>query len=306
MRLLAIAVAAAALARGACITVNSAAIVAGDLAPAVPQFAPLPPETPLGFAPFPGIQRVLSSREVVAIAAQNGLSFAPGDRAPSVCVERAVRTLSAEELKPILLAALGIPDLELEILEVSSQPVPLKGRLEFRREGVNHRGDPHIPVIWRGRYLYDSQGGLSIWARVRLAVRREEIVAAEAIPVGAAITPAQLRSATQPEFPILDASFNPALTIERASGMLARRAIAAGQKITPDMLEAPKDIRRGDTVRVRVIAGAATLSLDAIAESSGNKGETIVLRNPSSGRNFRARIEAQREAVVHLPTGGNL
>jgi flagella basal body P-ring formation protein FlgA len=295
------------LAHAACISVPSSHILARDLAGAVPLFAQIAPEISIGFAPFPGTQRVLSSRDMVEIANQYGLSFPAGRPVPSVCLQRAVRLLSAADLKPALMSTLGIPDLQLEILEISAQPVP-PGQLEFRREGLNHprNCDPQIPVVWRGRLVYDGQHSLAIWAKVRLAVKREVIVASERIPAGSVIYTGEIQRVSSKQFPDLDSSLNSQLTIQSVAGMVARRALSAGQQISPGDLEEAKAVRRGEIVRVQVIDGGATITLDGVAQSSGNKGEAIVVHNPASGRNFRALIDGPKQVVVRPAPGGSL
>ncbi len=42
---------------------------------------------------------------------------------------------------------------------------------------------------------------------------------------------------------------------------------------------------------VDVQSGFAHLQFDAVAESSANEGDVIELRNPSSGKTFRAKLE---------------
>jgi len=55
---------------------------------------------------------------------------------------------------------------------------------------------------------------------------------------------------------------------------------------------------RGETVHVQAIDGGASIRFDAIAQSSGQKGEVIMVHNPSSGRNFRALIEGPEQVAV--------
>jgi len=287
------------LARAGCVPVPGSKIVARDIAGAVPLFAQLDPETIIGFAPFPGTQRVLSSRDLFLIAAHSGLAFPTGAPAPSLCVQRAVRMLSAEEVKPFLLSALGVPDVQLEILEISDQPVP-PGRLEFRREELNRppRDDPQSPVIWRGQLVYDGQHSLAVWAKVRMAVSRDVVVASEDIPAGAVIRAEQVKTIVSRQFPSIEFSLNSQPTAQQAAGKVARRTIAAGERITASELADAKDVTRGETVHVKVVDGAATITLDGVAQSSGTKGETILVHNPSSGRNFRALIEDRGRVIV--------
>jgi flagella basal body P-ring formation protein FlgA len=291
------------LASAACVSVPSSKIVARDIAGAVPLFEQLDPETSIGFAPFPGTQRVLSSHELFLIAASHGLMFPPGAPAPSLCVQRAVRQLSIEEFKPVLLSALGVPDVQMEILEVSDQPVP-PGRLEFRREEVNRprKDDPQNPVIWRGQFVYDGQHSLAVWAKVRMTVSRDVIVAAEDIPADSVIRAEQVKTITSRQFPSLEPSLNSPPTLEQIAGKMARRNVAAGERIVASVLQDAKDVIRGETVHVKVVDGAATITLDAVAQSSGTKGESIIVHNPLSGRNFRALIE-DRGRVLVVPSG---
>ena len=56
-------------------------------------------------------------------------------------------------------------------------------------------------------------------------------------------------------------------------------------------------------VEVTAAVGGAQLELDAIAETSGRRGDLISLKNPRSGKIFRARIESKGKAIV--VTGAN-
>jgi flagella basal body P-ring formation protein FlgA len=75
-------------------------------------------------------------------------------------------------------------------------------------------------------------------------------------------------------------------------GRAAVRTIQAGVPLYASMLVAPREVERGDKVSVEVSSGAATLVFDALAESSGRAGESIVVRNPENGRRLKVRVEA--------------
>ncbi len=286
----------AALAHAACVPVSSARIVAGDLAESVPVLRSLDPATPLGFAPLPGTQRIFTARELVQVLKKNGLASDAGAVLPDVCAERWVVPLKRAAIEEALAVALGVADAEIELIDFSSQPVP-PGQLEFRRDGLNQPPEavPNAPVLWRGRLIYDEHRSACLWARVRISVERTAYVASENIPAGSLIASAQVRTITDREFPFVSRSLpSPELIV----GKIARRNIAMGQKFTLGQLDSPPDVRRGDQVLVKVIDGLASLSLEAVAQSSGKKGDTIVVHNPSSGRNFRALISEKGEAVV--------
>jgi flagella basal body P-ring formation protein FlgA len=296
MRTLAIFSLVAGLARGACVTVPAGRILASDISAAVPLFQTLDPGTIIGFAPFPGTVRVLSSRDIVLTGRRYGLAFPPGEAAPSVCVERLVRHLSIEEVKTALLLALDIAGVRLEVLDLSNQPLP-PGQLAFQRALLNRPpgNDPQMPVIWRGKLIYDDQRSLMVWAKVRISVDRDVFLATQTIAKGAVIRADQVSISRVRQFPSFQRSTDLPLIV---AGKVARRTLAAGQPIDAEELDIVRDVVRGGTVHVRVIDGGASIRFDAIAQSSGQKGEFIVVHNPSSGRNFRALIEDRGQVLV--------
>jgi flagella basal body P-ring formation protein FlgA len=302
MRSIAILVIFAALADAACVAVSSGKILAGDLAAAVPLFEGIDPGTPLGFAPLPGTQRVLSSRELTLIARRHGLEIGLAQPIPDMCVQRLVQPYSRENVKNALIQSLGVLAAELELIEFSSQPLP-PGQLEFRLSGLSKPPEsaPESPVIWRGRLIYDGHNSVAIWARVCITVQSSWFVATENISAGAAIRAEQVRTVNGRVFPYPAAASS---STEEIAGKVARRAILAGQRIIPNAIAEPADVAKGEKVRVKVLDGLAALSLDAIAQSSGKKGDIILVHNPSSGRNFRAVIEDKATVVVR-PAPGN-
>jgi flagella basal body P-ring formation protein FlgA len=299
MRLALILVALSVLLPAECVPVAAGKIIARDLAGAVPLFARLDPETVIGFAPFPGVQRVLSARELRLVAERHGLD--PEGSIQSVCVERATNPVDPVQLNQTLVAALGIADARLEVLDFSKQLVPA-GRLEFSLTGLNKppADAADAPVVWRGRLAYDGDRSLAVWAKVRITVERPVLLTAEQIAAGTTIRAGQLKMVQAAQFPFSEPWLD---SVSQAEGKIARRQILAGQRIPPAALAEPQDVHRADQVRVRVVDGQATLSLDAVAESSGSKGDAIMIRNPSTGKIFRATVEDKGLAVVRSTVG---
>jgi flagella basal body P-ring formation protein FlgA len=298
MRLILALTLAAVAALGACVPVSSEKIVAGDLVDAVPLFRELAPETLVGYAPLPGTVRVVSGRELTLIALRHGVVLSD---APDVCIARASRIITQAEMQAALEAALGIPDAKLDVEEFSKQPLP-PGRLEFQRSTLSQPPliAPDSPVIWRGRLVYDQHHSAAVWAKVRITVDRSIFVAAQDIAAGATIRGDEIKAAIVSEFPFSAPTLDSPAEI---TGKIARRSIRAGQRITAATLEQPKDVVLGDIVHVRVVDGQATLSFDGIAASSGQKGDTILVHNSASGRNFRAVVEEKGKAVVRPSVG---
>jgi len=57
-------------------------------------------------------------------------------------------------------------------------------------------------------------------------------------------------------------------------------------------------VASGDTVHVEVHNGAARISMDGRAESGGDVGDTIRVRNPATGRLFFAKVSGKQRAEV--------
>jgi flagella basal body P-ring formation protein FlgA len=301
MRLIVVLILATLSARAACISVPSDRILARHLSGAAPFFQGLDPETPVGFAPMPGTQRILPGRELIRLALRHGVDVTPGSVIPDLCVQRETHVISRDEMKAALFAALGIADADVELMEFTSQALP-PGRLEFHRDTLNKPplSAPESPVIWRGRLIYDGQHSAVVWARVRITVERPLLIAAEEIPAGSVIRANQVKITSGRQFPFSTQSMD---SSEQVIGKVARRTIAAGQRIVPGALDASKEVARGEKVHVRVVDGLATLSFEGIAESAGKKGESILVHNPASGRNFRAIIEEKGKVVVRPVPG---
>jgi flagella basal body P-ring formation protein FlgA len=296
MRAALLLISSAALAHSACVAVSSARIVAGDLAASVPLFGSLDPAMQVSLAPWPGTKRILSAHELAGLLRRRGFESSPEMVLPDVCVQRVARPLSQADLAQALASALNLGGADIEIVDFGRQPLP-PGHLEFQREGLNKppRAAPDSPVIWRGKSIYDVQSSTPVWAKVRILVESQWLVAAENISAGAVIRPGQVHSITGRQFPDFAP---PPPAPESIIGKLTRRNILRGERLAPGLINDPADIQKGDRVHVKVWDGLACLSLDAVAQSSGRKGDTILVHNPSNGRNFRAVVQLRGQVTV--------
>src|SRR5713101_1692841 len=240
MRSIAVLILVTLASRAACISVPSDRIVVRDLADAVTLFQGLDPETPIGFAPMPGTQRVLAGRELVLIAQRHGVIVSAGSVISDVCVQRKAHVIARVEMKAALLAALDIEDATLELMEFTSQALP-SGRLEFQRGALTKPAPsgPQSPVTWRGRLIYDGQHSVVVWAKVRITVERPLLIAVENIAAGTVVRADQIKITIGRQFPFLGPSID---TSEQAIGKVARRSIPAGKRIVPAALEEPKEV----------------------------------------------------------------
>jgi flagella basal body P-ring formation protein FlgA len=270
----------------ACYPIDGDQIHGKDLAAANPAFAALDADAVLGFAPLPGVQRIFHPAGLLRIARANNLTLVPP--VAELCFERATSLLTAEQILPVLQTALAPDSATIEIVDFSRVPVPA-GEIEFRRSGLSASG------FWRGHVSYPQGRSMPIWAKVRITTEQSWIEAAVPIESGKAISSDQLIVRTGPHAPF---GLKPVDSLEAVIGRRAGRAIRAGEPVFPAMLIAPHDVERGEKVSVEVSAGHASISFDAIAESSGRVGELVLLRNPQNERFFQARVEAKGKAYV--------
>ena len=281
------------LAAAACVAVDGERILARDLAPAAEAFQSLAPDTPMGYAPTPGARRILHAAELSRMIARHG--GVPGT-VREICVERATEKLTRESLEAALGSAAGAASIEL--LDWSRYPVP-RGELQFPPGGRSRLGGRD--VLWRGYVGYGSGRRFAIWARVRASVRQRRVVARVALPAGKPILKEQL-GVEEVEASPLDA--RPEESVDAVAGWLPRRPVTAGTPILPGLLEAPQEIHSGDAVTVEVSNGLTRLSFDGRAGAGGRKGDLIPVRNPSTGRSFRARVERAGKVTLAIAREG--
>jgi flagella basal body P-ring formation protein FlgA len=281
----------ATLAFGACLAVapSSDQVVANDFVSAAPEWSAVAPETPLGLAPAPGVQRIFRLPELRRLAQRWNLATQPERE---LCVTRPVAVPEPE----VLLAAMRrqLPDARIEIVEFGRQPAP-QGELEFPLSGLRQSS---IDAFWAGAVKYAGQHRFAVWARVKVFMPVVRVVATEAIPAGRTLDPSLVRLESREEFP----SSGYLAGVEEVAGKMTRRPIAAGSPLRLEWLAPAKVVNRGDTVQVEIVNGSAYLKLDAIAASSGAVGDTIFVLNPDSKRQFRARVLSVGKVLVN---GGN-
>lgn len=273
-----------------CLAVGAGAdqIVARDLVPAYPEMAALDPATAIAYAPLPGLSRIFHAIDLQAMASRFRLPAVPDHE---ICVERPVTLLDPAQL---LVAMKGVlPEARIEILEYSLQPAPA-GELEFLREGLRYQ-PLHNESLWNGAVRYAGNRRFAIWARVRVVATVQRVLALGDLQPGRAIAAGQLMVQTRDEFP---ATGSFAQTLDQVEGKWPRLPVRAGAEIRTDQLGEPRDVARGDTVRVDVFGGAAHLEFEGVAESSGATGDMISVRNPTSHKRFRARVAGKGRVSV--------
>lgn len=275
---------------GACVAVDGERLRASDLAVAEPAFGRLAPATELGWAPAPGVRRIVSAAELERLAARFGLRVA----GRAICLERAVAPPAREQVMEALEEALKGEGVRIELLDFHRRPLP-RGRLEFDRAGLMAPAAPGGVSLWRGRLRYDGNRSLPVWAKVRLTVRGRRVVAAANLAPGRPIQASEVRVEEGEWFPFAERSLE---AVEEAVGKLPRRWIPAGAVLYARLLAAPREVERGDEVVVEVLSGGAQLRFTARAETGGRTGDSILVRSAVNHRRIAARVEGPGKVVI--------
>jgi len=286
----------AALSLAACIAIgpDSDHILGRDIAPAFPVLAAAAPQAQVALAPMPGTPRVFHGSDIRFLAARFHLED-PGPVEP-FCVERQVAPLDPAQLLQAMRHALS--GARIEMLEFSRQPAP-EGTIEFPPASL-HSGGGGMGV-WDGFVRYAGTRKFAIWAKVKVLLPVTRVRAHASLLPGGPIDSGQLTVESAEEFP---STGRFAESLADVAGRWPRVPIPAGSAVRIDQLEQPKDVMRGEKVRVEVRSGNTRLVFDGIAQASGSAGESVPVLNGDSHRTFRARVEDKgRVSVNALPPG---
>jgi flagella basal body P-ring formation protein FlgA len=276
-------------------------ILGRDLALADPAFAALPASLTIAYAPPPGTKRIFARAELARIARANNIKQPDSPPvADEICFEIPLRQLEDTDVLSSMRRSLPA-DTELTLVELTRVAVPA-GSLEFPLTGL----EPSVQGtrVWRGYVRYGDT--LRMTVRARVTVRRlvEAVVAVTDLAANVPIDASHLRieAANEP----LERDRHLARRLDEVVGRVPKRSVAAGSPIPLSILDIPPTVRRGDAVKVEVRSGSARIQISAIAESAARAGEMVELRNPSSGKTFHARLEADSKAVIEVGAGHTL
>src|ERR1035438_9271710 len=269
------------LAVSACLAISpgSDRILIRDLAGAFPGLQSIAPDLAVALGPAPGVERVFRLPELRRLAARFNLPVAP---ASEVCVARPVSPPDPA----LFLAAMRkeLPQAAIEIEDYSRQPLPA-GDLAFPAASL--RCAPR-ETLWIGYVRYAGDRRFTVWARVKLSIPVERVVAAADLAPNRPIDAAQLR------LEIREESFSEGASpksIGEVAGKWPRVAIRAGSSIRAVELQVPPDVVRGETVHATVRDGGALGPPEYRAPDAGSCGDTIPVSNPTTHRRFRGRVE---------------
>ena len=283
-----------------CRFVNNDRIAGADLSRALPEFAAIPPEAVVGYSPAPGSRRVLRYSELRRIGAQYDIAPPPDSH---VCFEWKLRRITEDDVRTAIRDSLKTPEARVEVIAISQALAP-EGTLTYTLDGLpaSIAVDSASPITWRGYVLYGDGRKFTVWARVKVSATTTRVVATQLIPSAGAIRKDQVKVETYDDFPL---RHDIARSLDEVVGRMPRRSIRPGMPVFRADLSQPFVVQRGESVAVTAIDGAARLTMDATAEASGRPGEVIPMRNPRTGRTFRAKVDGKGKAIVLAAAAGS-
>jgi flagella basal body P-ring formation protein FlgA len=277
---------------GMCHALEAESVLARDVVPAVPAFAQLPPDFLLGYIVSSGAPRIFHGTELERIAKNRGLDL---HGLPDVCFARKTFIPQEAQIREAIQATLGNPNARIEVIASSQRPAP-SGELIFPRDGVQLSfATGPSELMWHGLVRFGATGRFPVWARVKITATMTRVVAISDIAPGKPIQPGQVRIETCEDSPLDDLT---ARNLDEVVGNIPKTTLRSMTPIRKTQVERPPDVTRGDVVRVEVFEGAAHLVIEGNAQSSGMKGSSILVRNPASGKDFRAQVTGKGVVTI--------
>lgn len=247
----------------------------------------------LGPAPAPGERILVGAAQLAAIARQFAVDWEPATPGDQAIVERAgeplARAVTLAAVRAALTAAGAPADADLEVPAFVAPLVPAggadDGKVEPAVSGISYdAGSGQFTAL----VSVAAAGMAPVQSRItgRVVAMQELPVPARALAAGEVIGTADLRVAR-----IRAGSWAGELvrSPEQVVGFAPRRPLAKGQPIVVADLGRPVLVRKGESVRLALVAPGIVLAAEGIAMAPAGMGERVRVLNPGS----RMLVEAE-------------
>ena len=273
-----------------CLSVEGPSVRVSTLLPFVERAEDQPLDRVLTSTPDPGTRRWITAIEL----RQWGLTPRVGLEQPGFCLERQLKPLQAENVRSEIQAALhsGFGDVQLLGLTSIQPALSPEGRLSLPLGGLQllSSAEGVCSFLWRGSIEYDTHRLAPIKVLGRYQAQTIRFAAKRDLLAGDVLSSSDYERTAEPGCP--HGAVGPA----PAEGSIMRRALKKGDGIEAAMLKAPTLVEAGSEILVKASAGGASVSMAAIAESAGRRGDSMFVRNKESGKRIRVLLTGKGEA----------
>lgn len=206
---------------------------------------------------------------------------------PPATLVAAARTVALEAA-----AAAGVKNSTVTVsrpdprLRLATCPAPVTAELT---------GSPRLPGRAVARVSCPQAPGWSVHLPLRVQATGEVLVAARPLPRGHLL---QARDLTRRTLELSDLNGQYLLDAEAAVGQALRRAVRAGDRLRPTLLEAPVLVHRGEPVAIELRGSGFAIRARGRALANGSAGARVAVENPASKRVVHGTVTAPGRVAV--------
>jgi flagellar basal body P-ring formation protein FlgA len=185
-------------------------------------------------------------------------------------------------------------DLQLELLRPWTPPARVASHWQV--EILEFPAVPASSMLLRCRVLADGSAVDQTTFVMRASLWRDAWVTRQPLTPGALFDSAALEARRTDM--LREKDVLPAAMGNRS--FVFARAVPAGRLLTwRDIARRPL-VRKGEVVEVSASEGPLTVTLKGLAMENGAEGDTVVVRNPESRKDFSARVVAENRVQVRF------
>ena len=277
-------VSAGVIAAAECIVVEGSRVRAGDLATRVAPFAELDSERDLGPAPFGAMVRIYSKTQLTEMLGRGA------DNLPeTLCVERRREPIPESKWREALERAVAGCEVQIDLREFPKHRFPI-GDLQFAKTGIVAGS---TVSLWRGSLVLPDKQSIPVWVRAEIRVPGKRWKIAAPVVAGTRFVDTDIAQESGwfsgvPCQPVED--WNPA-------GFIARRSLKSGAILQRADARRPPAVQRGQPVDVES-GGVARVRVAAVAETSGEIGESVRVKSSWNGSRLTGRVTSDGKVRV--------
>ena len=227
-----------------------------------------------------------TARGAALLCALLASSTAQAMQAPAALVT-AARTVALEAA-----AAAGVKNSTVSVsrpdarLRLVACPAPLKAELT---------GNPRLPGRAVARVSCPQAPGWAVHLPLTVQATGQVLIAARPLPRGYLLQTQDLARRTT-ELSDLNGQY--LLDANAAVGQALRRAVRAGERLRPALLEAPVLVHRGEPVVIELRGASFAIRTTGRALASGSAGARVAVENPASKRVVHGTVTAPGQVTV--------